>query len=680
MKTSFPETQNPPAAERLTSFRLVVRLLISALAAGLVVGIVSERYEGYAEILARGHRIPYADQIFMVVGALFMLALLVQTWFPQRFTALYRLRSKLGWVRWVIAPLPALAISWLMVFSEYSLRFDDFYSRLLLYGMAACLLVWMAARSQVQPLDWKTSLAGLVIFGCVFVLVNAMQVVVDFPFILSWSEGNRFYDYSVLFGRRLYDYPADQPLKAFIDIGRQTLWGLPFLFGDISIAMMRFWSQLLFTVPYILLGLAFLRRRVVGTAIFVLFGLWTMLFLNQGPIYTPLVLAAILVALSRRSPLWLALPVVLLAGYYARLARFTWLFAPAMWAVLIAFLEEGQPERGTRERWIRAAALGFAGVLGGYILPEILPWLSLETGISVVAVQIDLSSVSQMVERQPLLWDRLWPNETYAPGIVPGMLLATGPLLVLLGYALITRRWKLDLWQILYLGAMTLAFLVVGLVVSVKIGGGSNLHNLDMLLIGLLFTAGLFLEQGGKDWLRAPSSLPHWGKLLLLFLLVYPATLEMFSVRQRIFPEADRIQEVLAVTQKLISEKKTEGEVLFLDHRQLLTFGYIQDVPLVTDYEKKLLMEQAMQSQAGFFEGFYEDLASHRFSLIITEPLYTGLKEEDYHFGSENNAWVRWVSIPLLCYYEPVQTFPDVTLQMLVPKARSAPGPGLECP
>ena len=36
------------------------------------------------------------------------------------------------------------------------------------------------------------------------------------------------------------------------------------------------------------------------------------------------------------------------------------------------------------------------------------------------------------------------------------------------------------------------------------------------------------------------------------------------------------------------------GEVLFMDQRQLLTFGYITDVPLVPDYEKKVMMNEAL--------------------------------------------------------------------------------------
>jgi len=66
--------------------------------------------------------------------------------------------------------------------------------------------------------------------------------------------------------------------------------------------------------------------------------------------------------------------------------------------------------------------------------------------------------------------------------------------------------------------------------------------------------------------------------------------------------------------------------------------------------------------------------------MIVTEPLYTDIQEDTYQFGSENNAWVRWVSIPILCYYDRVRTLPEVSLQFLLPKEKSSPAPGLTCP
>jgi hypothetical protein len=109
-----------------------------------------------------------------------------------------------------------------------------------------------------------------------------------------------------------------------------------------------------------------------------------------------------------------------------------------------------------------------------------------------------------------------------------------------------------------------------------------------------------------------------------------------------------------------------------LDQRQLLTFGFITNVPLVPEYDKKVLMEQALASNRDYFEEFYRDLQDDRFSLIITQPLNTPRKGSDYQFGEENNAWVKWISRPLLCYYEEKQTFLEVNVQLLVPNPEVA--------
>ena len=105
-----------------------------------------------------------------------------------------------------------------------------------------------------------------------------------------------------------------------------------------------------------------------------------------------------------------------------------------------------------------------------------------------------------------------------------------------------------------------------------------------------------------------------------------------------------------------------------MDQRQLLTFGYIIDVPLVPEYDKKVLINQALSNNASYFEGFYMDLASQRFSLIITNPVNRRLDTSEGNFGEENNAWVKWVSTPLLCYYESADRFKRVDIELLVPR------------
>ena len=44
------------------------------------------------------------------------------------------------------------------------------------------------------------------------------------------------------------------------------------------------------------------------------------------------------------------------------------------------------------------------------------------------------------------------------------------------------------------------------------------------------------------------------------------------------------------------------------------------------------------------------------------------MKDSGYEFGEENNAWVEWVSIPVRCYYQEVETYKDVNVMLLIPK------------
>jgi len=96
-------------------------------------------------------------------------------------------------------------------------------------------------------------------------------------------------------------------------------------------------------------------------------------------------------------------------------------------------------------------------------------------------------------------------------------------------------------------------------------------------------------------------------------------------------------------------------------------------VPLVPEYEKKYLMDKAMAGDATFFARYYHDLAEHRFALIVTEPFiihYEGGED----FASENNAWMKWVVEPTLCFYRPLATFKHPALALLVPRQTPQPG------
>lgn len=660
--------------------RRILRVMITLLMIGLAVGIYGDMRDRFLPIIQKG-TLPRSLFVSLVICLAFIGLVMLQTWRPHAFGFFNRLRAALGRLRWGVVLAAGAFTSWFFLFTKWSEVFSGFYLRLVFLLLTLWVMAWLATRVRHEVMNWRAFLIAGILFGSVFTIANALTGVVGYPFGLFWSEGNRIWDYSVLYGRRLYDYPPDRAIPAYIDLGRQSLWGLPFLFSGVTITTVRLWSAFLFTIPYVFLGWFVFYRMKDHLGLWLLAGLWTMLFLNQGPIYTPLVWIAILVVATRWMPLWLGALVVILASYYAIFSRSTWMFAPGIWAAVIAFVEANpKGVRTTFQRWLRAVVFGLAGLFGSnFIQPLVAYFKNLGQGV-VISGATQMGATMGAVDRQPLLWDRLLPNPTYPTGVLFALLMAAGPLILLLVICGIRGRWRLNLWQKLALWGSSLAFLVVGVIVSVKIGGGNNLHNLDMFLISLLFATGLAWEAGVFSWALKPFRYAPLLHFLLFMALFVPASQNMMTALPRNLPSQERADEALSVVREAVSDADSSDEILFIDQRQLLTFGFVPRIPLIPEYEKKRMMDEAMAENAAYFAPFIRDLASHRFALIISEPLWIKFQGGDYHFGNENDAWVKWVSIPVLCYYQPVETFLDVGVQLLVPRWEPLEEPGVVCP
>ncbi len=603
--------------------------------------------------------------------------------------ALCRLREGLGLLRWLLL-IGLLAFEiWFLQYYYWGWVFSGPYIRTMIFLSVALALAALVVRNTEALVTFPGFVVGMLLETSALTFAYALSDVTDYPFSLYWSEGNRMWDYSVLFGHRLYNYPADQPIYAFLDRGRQSLWGLPFLFADINIVQMRIWSGLVLTIPYAIFGWIAFRRPARTTGVWLLIGLWTFVFLRQGPIYTPLVLSAILVALAWRAPVYLAIPLVGVAAYYAEMTRLTWMFAPAMWSTMLWLGEKplAVADTGWRRRYgWPVVGVVLAGIVGGYILPryeEIVGMIGPLFGKAAAASAatrpplLSVEGVTSVVSRQPLLWDRLFPSQTYRFGILLALIMTIAPLVIFLIYLIRKQRWPMDWVRGAVLLINLCLFLAVGLVVSVKIGGGNNLHNLDMFLIGLVFTAALAWEAGGYRALADLGRQPRWVQLTLAAMIAIFALQPLFSVKPLSLPAPEVVQKTLQTVQEEVERASRQGEVLFIDQRQLLTFGYVPRIPLVVDYEKKYLMDKAMAGDEKYFRKLYTDLANHRFALIVSEPLRVRIRESDYQFGDENNAWVKWVSAPILCYYKPIATFRETRVELLEPRQGENPCPEL---
>jgi hypothetical protein len=445
-------------------------------------------------------------------------------------------------------------------------------------------------------------------------------------------------------------------------------------------------------------------------------GLLALLFLSQGPVFPNLIFPAIImvVGLSNKNTL-VSVLLVALAAYIASIDRFHWGFGLPALAALFSGLKQERLESSIWKSLQQPAIVVSAGLIGALAFNRwrILPGLVRNSqnysapiffGIAVVFILIFLlyrysalrlrrwvnygiafgvlflfiTTGYQLLIyipnsgslQQELLWFRWLPNPTFPPGILLALLLATGPAILLLFIAYRRNHWRLNKIQIVVTSSVCLTLLAVGLVASAKIGGGGDLHNLDLFLLAILFAASVgwpHIQKLKEDWKEQPRLL-----LATYLLLAAPVFYLCFFVPAgplKLPPPAE-IESALETIQESVAQAQTKGEILFMDQRQLLTFGYVENVPLVDDYEKKRVMDEALSANASYFRDFYSDLENHRFSLIVSEILFIRTGNLENPFPEENDAWVYWVAEPMLDYYMPLITLRSVGVQLLVPRSR----------
>lgn len=661
LRTKLTQLQN-----RSWLLRILVSLVI-----GYVLLVVSVRFyraipylEGlFAKISSEWDTIFYAWILIAFIA--FSVGMLV-IWSPDKRMLfknwMIRWRERMGWLRWPIIFMIALFPTYLHLYTLLGNVLTGPYPRLLSLAVSGLLIGILMTKSESRLLERSNVIFSLLLVGCVFYLGQHFSRVTDFPFSLSWSEGNRMYDYSLYFAKENYT-SAEEIKLVWAGHGRNLLWGILFVFRDAPIWMHRLWDAILWTIPYLLLGILLARRSELSGLAKWSFAFWVVLFLAQGPIYTPLIISAIIVVVMvRPKNLILSLIGAGIAGYYAAISRWTWMPAPTAWtAILLVSNFEFQKNEKWRDAFIRLVPIGIviaAGLVGGMLADSSILSPSQVVGSEVMS--------------HNLLWLRLLPNATYAPGILLGLAISAGPLVALMFWLYLSKRWKLNWLQVLVYGGAFLVFLSIGVVASVKIGGGSNLHNLDMFLINMVILTGVMLRSVGNLF---QMRLPQWINGLLILIILLPVWNTFSKGSPLSLPPNAEISEAMFKIKKNVKDAATQGEVLFLDQRQLLTFRYLKNVPLVQEYEKKYVMNEAMASNHAYFNQFYQDLENKRFSMIVSEILFPWGKGGEKDFGVENDVWAKWVAEPILCYYEQSNKIRSVNVQLLVPRQ----GP-VDCP
>ena len=597
--------------------------------------------------------------------------LLALTWSPYRERFLSRaefpeqIAGTSYWMGIVLVAAGIAGFTILFMLPFMQTRFGNLgWMRFLIFWAFSLLGMWGIKLLHKQT-PWFSALIAMILFqSTLHLLVVYWPRVTDYPFTMGWSETSRYYFPSLFLSEKVYGQKYPWPI---LHPTLHLLLAPPYLF-DAPLWFHRFWQV---AIRYLLVGAVvpalLTRLSIPGRGTRWLVGLWMFLFLFMGPVYFHLTLPVILVLLGfsaqndRRT--WIA---VIAASIWCGWSRLNWYPMPGMIAAVLYLMEV--PYRG-KNIW-------------SYLLKPAL-WFVIGTATAYAAQRVYIalsgipdSEIFYTSLASDLLWYRLWPNASYFLGILPGAILASLPIWIAM--LVIVRSRKKD-WHPVRLVLIFVALLVLflgGLVVSLKIGGGANLHNMDayfsllLIVFAYLVFARYQPEEGGS---AQPVSL-HW--LLILALLVMPAwSYLQFNIGSRTY-DPGRTQNVLASLQGYVDQaNEQDGEILFITQRHLLSMHMLKDVTLVPEYEREDLMEIAMSNDLEHIEQFREDMEDQRFALIVVDPLTYNTLSRSRSFAEENNVWVTRIMKQILCNYREEVVFPADEIALYVPQegARQCP-------
>jgi len=548
-----------------------------------------------------------------------------------------------------------------LCFTQSFQLIDSALGRLLLSCTLATAGAALLSLTQQQRSPYLNFAMILVGFGALYRLGVFIPQIQATPFSLGWSEGSRYYNASLFLSESIYGEQLPLPV---LHPSRYLMQAVPFFLGIRSILVHRLWQVLLW-IGMTAWGAVLLAKRFRGKLAlpFWLLIIALALFFFQGAVYFHLMVCVILVLMGyQKGKPWRTLLFVLLASVWAGISRVNWMPVPGLLAAALYLLDEpldGKP-------WLKYVSFPVLWAVAGVGMA----WLSQQVYIRLSGNDPALFGSAFSSE---LLWSRLWPNATFSLGIIFAILLVCLP-----GFILLWETWhngsKPQVHWLRWLGlaAILLAFLGGGILVSLKIGGGGDLHNLDAFLVfwaliaGSLITGAYTSEQTQPA--VSPLKIESFGWILAMvvpmFFVVMQGAHWGFISREAQMPEVQQMQAVLDLL------KDQTGEVLFIADRQLVTFGEIEGIRMEPDYEKVFLMEMAMGNNKPYLQGFYQQISSHAYKAIITDTLYTGKQGQTHAFGDENDTWVIKVLIPMLEEYEPAADWQNGGVNLLIPKGQ----------
>lgn len=513
--------------------------------------------------------------------------------------------------------------------------------------------------------DFGLVLCLLVALGGVWLSAySSLAQVSNYPFPSYWSESGRIFNAYQVYDRLLAGEELGWP---WLDPGRSILDGLALLVPGAQIWMYRLWVAVLYlatalAASYLVISAArhYAGRSPEGARLLTwTLVAWGFLFLFQGPVYYHLLIGVIPVLwvypLKRPG---LVSAAVLVGSAWEGLARVNWFLMPALVAATLYLLTEpvsGKSPWAYFKRTLKWAAVGGLASGASY-------WVS--TYLS------GQPSILDPVMRYGFNKAKLWPNSGFWPGLVPGISLVTLPVLLVVAYSVFQRLERYQPARLAALGAILAVLAAGGTLVSLRAGGGYDLHNYDALLL-VAFLIGVFFGLGATvgDREIPPSVAPLERAGVVLGLLALPAFFAFQGLGTPTRHPEELIQEAIEQVAEITAGASEQGSVLFIEYRDLLIYGRIPPAQVFVPYEKIELMEMAMANHEGYFERFQQDIESRSFTYIVSPVLWDGQKDPSSGpYAHVNNVWSDYVAATILSHYAPVYVNEIIDLAVYAPK------------
>lgn len=596
----------------------------------------------------------------------------------ERFDLAARLPSAL---RLAAAPLLALSLpgySLLLLHPHYGklIRGEE-AARFLVFWLLALWGAWLL-RVLRPKTGWPAAFGFALLLQAAAHLVAAYLLgITNYPFALGWSETSRFYYPSLFLPETLYGERLPWPI---LHPSLHLVLVPPYWF-DAPLWVHRAWQIL---IRFLLVGClapALLSRlQIDSRPLRVAAGLWVFLAVFNLPLYLHLAPPVLLIlwgfSLKDARRAWIFL---LLASVWAGLSRLNWYPVPGMLAAAIYLLETPFPKNGMRNalRYLAQPAAWF-------VIGSATAFLSMQAYIALSGIEKTGDFYTSLTSA--LLWYRLWPNATYDLGVLPGILLYSLPMWVVLAVVFARREIHPLRVSLLLLGLAVL--FAGGIVVSMKIGGGGDIHNMDAYGVALIVVAAYlffgryapetaaerlveFIETPRGSAETRPPVKFHWLVAALLALVAV-----WFAQRAPIgmvtYDKAESQATLTELQQQVDLVNARGGEILFITQRHLIAMNMLHSVKLIPEYEREELMEMAMAENEAYLDQFKAELRAQRFAMIVVDPLTVNMLGSDYAMGEENNAWARFAAKPILCNYRAAQTFSADRIVIYLPQEAPA--------